>query len=1581
MANEILELEVNGRKDQWPVTDKDGVAVFIISTTDTYTPNITMRVSYNNPDQCYYSPWNDYYDGPYAEHIAHRFYSKTGSFLDIQQTKGPLSCGKTHDIEVQYLLGSNGAEKATFYYQLISRKSIVLADKQEVDVAPSRLGSFNLGLPTIPLLHPYSYLLVYTFHEGETVVDTMVLNIEGCLNNQVTIGFSEEEAAPGDEVDLMFTATSESLCLLRVLDARVDNEYPYNILTPEQILYSFPTGNSYRYHVGDLDLEDPAPPCEDPQEQIFCQGGYYKQVSYWREGDAYGKLKDLGLNWITRLSYKKPEVCGMEEEENYRYHEELMFKTAAASGAVGPPSPASIVTVRDNFTDTLLYSVFSTDSEGNGRVSLTLPGSITKWDGSTVCLSNLEGIGITKEKAMLSSTLPYFVDITSSSMVMNGETMTLRVSVSNFLGKCVKSVITLASSSHYEAVLSSGELEQCVCSGDKAHVTYSITFMEAGAFNISVTAETTQISDTCVGPNDESQPSRRDTKIWIIFVEPEGIKTEVTTSQFICVQDTNSESQTSLTIAGDFVSGSETGHVTITPDVFGLVLSNIDDLLDMPYSCAEQNIARIQFILTVLNYLKCTNQLTDEKYKELQKKLSEGYGRQVGFYLHDGSYGVFRNSAPNTWVTVKTIKAFSEAKKHIFIDSKLVPQALIWLKNQQDPQTGCFRRSGYIFRTQNDAADDILLTIYTGISLMRSEDSLAQSILEGVKNCLRPLKIDDLSIYTTGYLFVFSALDENWDLWQVIYDHIIPLAIEEGPGHCWEFNNRADVETTSLMLYGLSMAPEIAEDQKAYLATISAWIISKMNSRGGFSTTQDTEMAIQALSALACRIGIPNTGYTVFIRKSGEELYKLDFNNQNWLMVPNYQLPDIPEDYTTEVMGSGCCLVQYTAEYNVPVSEENSAFSLSVHSSPESCNNGVAYSYMIHISVSYIGEGEPCTMAIVEVKLQSGYDLTYHSLHELESLKGVSKAEKKGNVVIVYLENVSELPGKNKTFPLHTAHILSYSVSCVSLHAVLLYIYSLYGHCELCILIPPLYSHSTSVFSFHLCILIPPLYSHSTSVFSFHLSDVFGLVLSNIDDLLDMPYSCAEQNIARIQFILIVLNYLKCRNQLTDEKYKELQKKLSEGYGRQVGFYLRDGSYGVFRNSAPNTWVTVKTIKAFFEAKKHIFIDSKLVPQALIWLKNQQDPQTGCFRRSGYIFRTQNDAEDDILLTIYTGISLMRSEDSLAQSILEGVKNCLRPLNIDDLSIYTTGYLFVFSALDENWDLWQVIHDHIIQLAIEEGPGHCWEFNNRADVETTSLMLYGLSMAPEIAEDQKAYLATISAWIISKMNSRGGFSTTQDTEMAIQALSALACRIGIPNTGYTVFIRKSGEELYKLDFNNQNWLQVPNYQLPDIPEDYTTEVMGSGCCLVQYTAEYNVPVSEENSAFSLSVHSSPESCNNGVAYSYMIHISVSYIGEGEPCTMAIVEVKLQSGYDLTYHSLHELESLKGVSKAEKKGNVVIVYLENVTSESVFISFKVNMGNRVSNLQDAIVRAYSYYNKEKNAAASYSHPCRGQAKGD
>lgn len=1074
LAGEVIDFEIDGQEIRNATTDDKGVATYVIDTSNLVAENFTIKASYRRPDQCYYVEWYGYGgdrpEYPTAEYLVQRYYSASGSFLQIQNKPEVLSCSNSYSFDVSYVFTPAGKGKEacqeeedktreiTVRYVVMGRAKLLQDGQTKVDVSNSMNGMFSIDLSIDPGFAPSSSMVVYVLWEDELVVDVIGLNIEKCFQNQVSLTFSEEVVAPGSNVDVQVTAAPISLCGLRVLDASLFILYPYEPFNADRIFYSLPYMSLYGYYVGEFNLEEADPGCEDPNKLIFYNGHYYYPTSTRFEGDTYKTLKAIGLIAGTNSNVRKPVVCGKEDEEvhprpiPFSGGENMSFSKVAADGAGAGAGGGfgggggALVTLRKNFAETMLWTLVNTDSEGRATIPVVVPDTITEWKGSAMCTSENEGFGMTPFHVNMTTFLPFFMDMSMPSTFTRGETMVIISSVSNYLGQCIKVSVVLQSSKDFTAELQIANKNQnpkkvkknvkmsdvCICHNQKTSFKWHIQAKKIGDISIVASAVTSHIGQTCDGPSDPSQRPRNDTVIHTVRVEPEGIRKEETSTHLVCVQDTTTEVPISIPALKNIVPDSSSSSVTVFGDILSLSANFLENMIQLPTGCAEQTISRMAVIPPVLDYLNSTSQLKKELLERAKNFLTEGYYRHLRFRQSSGCYtpfessgGRFNNfqSSCNSWLTARCFVVLEKVKQYTYVDENIVQQSLIFLSQSQQLDTGCFKHNGYLFWAQDEKEDVITYNAMLATALLQSNYSLGDTLLEGALTCIRSAYTSgEVSLYNKafiGYVFaVAGAEDER----VAVLNEMKSKAISEGGRVHWERQDMpkrepgqvfpspfapVEMQIAAYVLLTMVKSPSITEEDKNYMVQIVRWIVQYQNAKGGFRSTQDTELAMQALAEFAKLIHFPDSKNTVRVNSENGQIAQFDVDQENRLVVQSKVLPSVSGKYTFTVSGKGCCLIQNTVRYNVPVPKENAAFAFSIASSSKNCLSGVAFTMTLNVTMRYDGMKNASDMAIIDLKLLSGYQGDYASLSKLKEEKTISKWQEKDNHLILYFESVA----------------------------------------------------------------------------------------------------------------------------------------------------------------------------------------------------------------------------------------------------------------------------------------------------------------------------------------------------------------------------------------------------------------------------------------------------------------------------------------------------------------------------------------------------------------------------------------------
>ncbi|XP_005898519.2 alpha-2-macroglobulin isoform X2 [Bos mutus] len=536
-----------------------------------------------------------------------------------------------------------------------------------------------------------------------------------------------------------------------------------------------------------------------------------------------------------------------------------------------------------------------------------------------------------------------------------------------------------------------------------------------------------------------------------------------------------------------------------------------------------------------------------------------------------------------------------------------------------------------------------------------------------------------------------------------------------------------------------------------------------------------------------------------------------------------------------------------------------------------------------------------------------------------------------------------------------------------------------------------------------LSLKLPPNVVEESARASFSvLGDILGSAMRNTQNLLQMPYGCGEQNMALFAPNIYVLDYLNETQQLTAELKSKAILYLNTGYQRQLLYKHFDGSYSTFGehrgNSEGNTWLTAFVLKSFAQARGYIFIDEAHITEALTWLAQKQK-SNGCFRSTGSLLNNaiKGGVDDEVTLSAYITIALLEMPLPVTHPVVRNALFCLDSAwksakeGSQGSHVYTKALLAYAFALAGNQERRTEVLTSLHEEAVKEDNTIHWTRPQKprvltediyqprapsAEVEMTAYVILAHVTAQPAPNPEDLKRATsIVKWISKQQNCQGGFSSTQDTVVALHALSRYgAATFTSARKAAQVTIQSSGTFSTKFQVENSNRLLLQQVSLPEVPGEYSMSVTGEGCVYLQTSLKYNILPKKDEFPFALEVQTLPQTCDGPKAHtSFQISLSVSYIGSRPASNMAIVDVKMVSGFIPLKPTVKMLER-SNVSRTEVSNNHVLIYLDKVTNETLTLTFTVLQDIPVRDLKPAIVKVYDYYETDEFAVAEYSAPC-------
>ncbi|XP_037402273.1 alpha-2-macroglobulin-like isoform X2 [Pygocentrus nattereri] len=975
-------------------TDVNGLASFSVNTSDHSKTQISLMASVY-PDyqhRGYNKPFFTFSEAQIALLQPATPYSPVYSELSVESLKEPIPCGSEISINIKYYIVGETTENYStdIIYMVMSKGAIVHHGYEKVEVKESKKlieGKVSFRLSVDVGLAPVVQILVYcVLPSGNIIAGSKNFNVEKCFRNKVSLQFSPTEAVPGEENTLQLSAQPGSLCGLSAVDQSVFIMEPGKRLNADEVFNLLPVKSVSGYNRE----------VEDAQECLHVRPRQVARIDH-----TYSTIKGVGLKMATNLAIRKPECLryGLWYKSRFRGLDlERLLKGqhriyAVARRVIDSPSESEserIETVRKFFPETWIWQLAEVGDSGSTQVPVTVPDTITTWETDAFCLSS-EGLGVAPP-AQLRAFQPFFLELSLPYSIIRGEEFELKATVFSYLSKCIMVKVTPAPSSLYTLKASSdGEYSSCLCANGRKTFKWTLVPSVLGVLNVTVSAEAEQ-SQTVCDNEIVSVPERGriDTVTRSLLVQAEGTEKTKSQSWFLCPQGNSVSEELELVVPEDVIEGSARASVSVLGDILGRALKNIDGLLKMPHGCGEQNIAILSPNIYILQYLENTGQLTAAIRERATGFLKSGYQRQLNYKHVDGAYSTFGRGEGNTWLTAFVLRTFGKAQRYIFIDPQNINSAKQWLINMQRPD-GCFIRQGKLFnnRMKGGVNDDVTMTAYITASLLELGHTLEDPVLGKGLLCLKSSIGNLTNTYATALLaYTFSLAGEH-DAREQLLKKLDSVAISGDGRLHWSQSASDDsdslsVEISSYVLLAVLTTAEVTATDLGYANRIVSWLVRQQNPYGGYSSTQDTVVALQALALYSTKVFSSDGSSTVTV-KSDKESHHFDVNQDNTLLYQEKQLQEVPGKYSISVEGSACVSVQAALFYNIPTPTETNTLSIEAKTDGH-CTKPSGYTLSINFTVKYNGELNSTNMAIVDIKILSGFTADPSDVSRFERL-------------------------------------------------------------------------------------------------------------------------------------------------------------------------------------------------------------------------------------------------------------------------------------------------------------------------------------------------------------------------------------------------------------------------------------------------------------------------------------------------------------------------------------------------------------------------------------------------------------------
>ncbi|MEE9583574.1 MAG: alpha-2-macroglobulin family protein, partial [Dehalococcoidales bacterium] len=576
-----------------------------------------------------------------ASKILEASYSPSGNFIHVEQiSDGTPGIGE----EVTFRVYST-KQAANFYYEVVSRGTVVFTD-----FTSSREISFD----TTPLMAPISRLLVYqVLPNSEVAADYIPFKVTAAYPHNVKVEFGQEEARPGEEIDIDIETEGEA----RVGIAAVDRSVfilAENRLNLEQVfdelerLYMEPQAELHEVSLYPAITTKGSRGVFDDAGVVVLSNNDIPEDKDYQWQDQPG-LWDRVIQFFGGIAMLE-EAVGLAPPK-------------AADSASEADGLAEIERIRQYFPETWLWQEIVTDSSGRASLRVTVPDSITTWMLRAVALSKEKGLGVAEDE--LRAFQPFFLTIDLPYSAIRGEEFPVRVAVYNYLGE-PQSVLVQIEEEDWFDLLDEPEKTVEIGANDIGGAEFKIRPKRIGFNQVKVTVRSQQAADAVIKT---------------LIVAAEGVAREIV-DNLVISEGSPRVVETSIPLIA--VADSGRVYIALTSSYLTQTISGLEGLIQMPFGCGEQNMILFAPDVYITKYLEESGQLKPEIMAKAEKLMVTGYQRELTYRRSDGSFSAFGESdeTGSLWLTAFVLKSFSQARDLIYIDDSVLEEAKTWITSR-----------------------------------------------------------------------------------------------------------------------------------------------------------------------------------------------------------------------------------------------------------------------------------------------------------------------------------------------------------------------------------------------------------------------------------------------------------------------------------------------------------------------------------------------------------------------------------------------------------------------------------------------------------------------------------------------------------------------------------------------------------------------------------------------------------------------------------------------------------------------------------------------------------------------------------
>jgi len=658
--------------------------------------------------------------------------------------------------------------------------------------------------------------------------------------------------------------------------------------------------------------------------------------------------------------------------------------------------------------------------DGLGNVTLPAPDSITTWMVDAVASTKDAKFGSASSEVRVFQ--DFFVEPDIPVAAVKNDTFDLDVSVFNYVSdlNATNNVTVQLMPDSWFTITGPSQKSLSLPPFSVLSTYFTITATEIGEHNVTVLAGNARISDAVVR---------------VIRVDPRGSPTDETFGGRLTGSETKS---VTLVLRTDRIPGTESASLRIQPSMAAAVLDGADNYIHYVSGCGEQSMSTLN--IDVLAFRLVLEGTSDQRMLELEQIVNQGVQHEMQF-LVPAQNGQGRgivwfpgDQDAHPWLTSWGLITFKDAIDAGFgVDEKVLTDMQSWLASIQNsdgswqfPEWGIYEFNNPILKSKQ-----IATTAYIARALVYSgypaDGPAVQKALGYVQSKVHDSWDDPYMLALSLLVLVdgggpaslrgeiatrlveLKQVDNGTAYWKSPSSLLSDGNYRWG-GYLGAYDSRTS-ETTGYVVMALQKQSGITGDVSAGVE----FLLSRRNEFGGYLSTQDTVVALQALLAIGSGSAADNLDVTVEI--GGATVGSVHFDQTSRDIT--YML-DITSHLGTVTLvnissiGAGSVVYQVVLSQYIPWDEVvqppcELCFDLSYSDTAIQVGERIT----ANAELTYNGEAPQLKMVLVTIK--SGVGLTFDAAaldamvsNQTYANGTISLYELGENSVVLYLQNINK---------------------------------------------------------------------------------------------------------------------------------------------------------------------------------------------------------------------------------------------------------------------------------------------------------------------------------------------------------------------------------------------------------------------------------------------------------------------------------------------------------------------------------------------------------------------------------------------